>query len=143
MIWHFIAIVILALAIPGCSQNKVEGTPREISPDSGITTAQPGLVEVKMTIGHTSYEPNVIEAKAGDKIIIKAVAAKGTSTHNHGITIDEYNINKAVTTEDKENPSIIEFMADKAGEFRIYCKTCWDGPFGRNHPDIEAKLIVR
>ncbi len=100
------------------------------------------IKEIKLVIGHTEYKPNEIKVKKGDKVTIKAAASKGTGTHNHGIAIDAYDINRAVTTEDSDSPEVIEFTADKEGTFEIYCKTCWDGPFGRGHPDIKAKLIV-
>jgi len=69
-----------------------------------------------------------------------AVACAGTGTHIHGITIEEFNVNQPVTSETER--VAIEFVADKTGTFIIWCKTCWDGPFGRGHPDIRAKLII-
>ncbi len=139
-LYAFLALLIVLIA--GCSQNEkqeVQGTPRMIGEEASIA----GLKEFEITVSHTGYNPALLEADKGDNVRIKAVASKGTSTHNHGITIDEYSINRAVLTEDKNSPEIIEFVADKQGEFRIYCKTCWDGPFGKNHPEIEGKLAVR
>lgn len=108
---------------------------------------QPGLKVFKVVIGHTFYSPNTFTVAKGDRVRFLANAAKGTGvesgfSHNHGITIDEYSINQAVATEDESKPVVIEFLADKAGEFRIYCKTCLDGPFGQDHPQINAKLVV-
>jgi len=95
-----------------------------------------------MVIGHTFYNPSKITVNKGDTVVIKAVAATGTASHIHGVTIDEYGINQAVTTEDVNNSVLIQFVADKEGTFTIYCKTCWDGPFGRGHPNIQGTLEV-
>ena len=113
--------------------------------DTGqTTTTQGGTKIVSMVIGHTFYQPpDTITVNKGDKVRIEATAAQGTGSHKHGIAIDEYGINKAVTTEDKNNPTIIEFTADKQGTFKIYCKSCLEGPYGENHPKIEAKLVVQ
>lgn len=96
--------------------------------------------EFRVIISHTGYNPNVFTVKMGDTIKFLATAAPGTGFHNHGITIDEYGINQAVTSE--TNPITIQFVANKVGTFSIWCKTCWDGPFGRGHPDIRATLVV-
>ncbi len=131
-------ILLLMLGLAACSgKTESGGSPRVIE------TNEPSVKEFSVTVSHTNYEPVSIEVQKGDAVRIKAVTSKGTSTHNHGITIDEYNINEAVVTDDKNSPKIIEFVADKAGTFGIYCKTCWDGPFGRNHPPIQATLVVR
>jgi plastocyanin len=104
--------------------------------------AQPTKKTFDMTIFHTGYSPSTIRVKAGDTVEIRAVTAPGTNNHNHGITIDEYGINQAVTTEDRSNPEVITFLADKKGTFSIYCGPCREGIFGLNHPDIRATLIV-
>lgn len=106
------------------------------------------LKEFRVTIGHTFYSPNTLEVNKGDAVRFLANSAKGTGvesgfSHNHGITIDEYEINQAVAIEDTSNPVVIQFVADKAGTFKIYCKTCLDGPFGTNHPAIQATLAVK
>lgn len=105
-----------------------------------VTQPQQAFKEFRVVIGHTSYKPDSFTVKRGDRIKLLATVASGTAGHNHGVTIDEFNVNEAVTTED--NPKAIEFTADKAGTFSIWCKTCWDGPFGKGHPDIRAKLVV-
>ena len=57
------------------------------------------------------------------------------------MTIDEFGIDEAVI--DEREPKVIEFIAVKKGSFKIYCAPCWEGPYGRGHPDIEATLIVK
>ncbi len=96
--------------------------------------------EFTVTINHNGYSQNMFVVNKGELARFLAVAAPGTSGHMHGITIDEFNVNEAVTTTDE--PKVIEFVANQSGTFNIYCKTCWDGPFGRGHPDIKATLVV-
>ncbi len=124
--------ILSILTISACTSKNTEQT-----------TTQGGTKIVSMVIEHTFYQPDTITVNKGDKVRIEAIAASGTGSHKHGVTIDEYGINKAVTTEEKNNPTIIEFTADKQGTFKIYCKTCLEGPFGANHPKIEAKLVVQ
>lgn len=135
----YLAPLALIVLVSACvSQTAQNQTPEE---------QQPGMKVFKVIIGHTFYSPNTFAVSRGDTVRFFANSAKGTGiesgfSHNHGMTIDEYGINAAVNSEDQSSPVIIEFLADKAGEFEIYCKTCLDGPFGANHPAIKAKLIV-
>ena len=108
---------------------------------AATTNNEPGTKEFQVTIGHTFYNPRTFESNVGDTVRFLALAAQGTAAHNHGITIDEFDVTQAVTSED--NPVIIEFVADKRGTFEIYCAPCWEGPYGRGHPDIRATLVVK
>lgn len=110
---HVILLIAIA-AIAACTQQT--------------TTIQnePGVKEFRITIGHTFYDPNKFEANDGDLVRFIAVAAPGTASYKHGITIDEFSINEAVTSETESK--IIEFRVRK-GTYTIYCKTCWEGPF--------------
>lgn len=62
----------------------------------------------------TQFSLKEITVKKGDKVRIKVTNTKGI----HDFVIDEYNIKKE-TPLDKE--VVIEFTADKAGEFIYYC----------------------
>ncbi len=161
----FISLLILVLFLISCGKtnvpqiglNKVipqQSAPIEIpkstapsppptsQPVTDVKTVSQNVKEFNVLVTHTSYTPNTITINKGDKVRLKAVSVSGTLQHHHGITIDEFNVNQLVDTEDANNPIIIEFTADKAGTFNIWCKTCWDGVFGKGHPDIRASLIV-
>ncbi len=131
MKYAIFAVIIVAAAIAGCTQQATTTTQ---------TTQHSGVKEFRVTIGHTSYNPATFEANDGDLVRFIAIAAPGTGSHNHGITIDEFSINEAVTSE--AEPKIIEFHVSK-GTFTVYCRTCWEGPYGRGHPDIKATLVVK
>lgn len=118
------------------------------APTNSTTPTAPSIAnvsvqEVKMMIFHTSYNPNTITAKVGQKVRISAVADFGTSAHKHGVTIDALAVNRAVVTTDASNPEIIEFTPTTAGTFTMYCGTCKDGIFGTGHPDIRGTLTVQ
>jgi len=68
---------------------------------------------------------------------VRITASSNQPSHNHGITIDEYQVNKAVI----QPNTVIEFVANRAGTFNIYCKTCLDGPLGA-HPWMKGTLVV-
>ncbi len=106
-------------------------------------SAKKPVKEFNVTIFHLGYAPKSFEVGKGDVVRFNAVLEPGTSTHKHGITIDEYGINVLVDSEDKNNPQVIEFAADQVGTFKIYCKTCEEGIFGKGHPPISAELIVK
>jgi plastocyanin len=101
----------------------------------------PQLREFSLVIFHTRYEPASFTVNQGDTVRLLARTSSGTESHMHGVTIDEYGINELVIS--SSQAKTIEFVADRAGTFTIYCKTCWDGPFGTGHPPIQATLSVQ
>jgi hypothetical protein len=135
-----LAVLALLLLAACSSQAAPPATPAgNLAPPAG------GVKEFTLTIGHTRYDPALFEVGRGDRVIFNVLAKEGTGPesgydHMHGISIDEFGINQVATSE--VTPVRVEFVADKAGSFDIYCKTCWDGPFGTGHPNIRAKLVV-
>ena len=96
--------------------------------------------EFDIVIHHTSYEPNRIAVMQGDLVRLNLRTEPGTGAYMHGLTIDEYGINKLVTSE--TSPEVVAFVADKKGTFSAYCGTCLNGPFGADVPDKRLTLIV-
>lgn len=131
-----ISIIALLLFVACKTEAPSVNVPNTIEPNNQVR-------EFKVLIEHTRYQPDKYVVRKGDTVRFLATSKVGQGGHNHGITIDEYNINEAVTTENLTSPKVIEFVADKVGIFRVYCKTCWDGPFGKNHPNIASTLEVQ
>ncbi len=135
-----VLLVLIVISIAGCTaQQPADGQNQQ---NNQTTT---GVKQFTIIISHTFYSPFTITVNRGDSVTIFAKSAPGTgleggNSHNHGMTIDEYSIDAAAPSEN--TPAVVNFVADKAGTFSIYCKPCWDGPFGRNHPDIRATLTV-
>ena len=144
-----IAIALVALVlVAGCVGTVKTTTTTAPSATTAPPTTSPPITTgpVKtfdMLITHSAYGTPVIIVNKGDHVVIKARAFEGTSAHKHGITIDELGVDKAVTTEDVNNPEAIEFDATKVGEFKMYCGTCKDGIYGANHPKLNGQLIVK
>ncbi|HEX4048742.1 MAG TPA: cupredoxin domain-containing protein [Elusimicrobiota bacterium] len=72
-------------------------------------------VEVK---GEKIWTPAVFVVKKGDKVKITLV---NTIPAIHAFAIEGYPVNVQVNDAPKDHTKIVEFTADKAGIFRIYC----------------------
>ncbi len=137
MIKPFLALFLLSvLILSGCASQQARDQPASIK-------------EFKIKATHAGYvfygngRPLLkLSIDKGDKVRLLATTDTAEIDHNHGITIDEYSINEVVDTANENSPKIIEFTADKTGNFRIYCKPCLNGSYGKDHPDIQAFLTV-
>lgn len=88
--------------------------------------------EFKITANNFAFDPATITVKKGDKVKLIVTSADV----DHGMAIKEYNINTKVN---KGKTETIEFTADKAGEFEIYCSVFC----GSGHKSMKGKLIVQ
>ncbi len=128
----FTILLVSIVLVSGCSQKSTE------------------VKEFKVKISHSGYifyinERPVLKpsVNTGDTVRFFVTVQTDEEDHGHGITIDEYKINKAVSTANEKNSVVIEFVANKKGKFRIWCKTCLEGVYGSDHPEIEAVLEVK
>lgn len=72
-------------------------------------------IEVK---GNKIWAPSFFVVKKGDKVKITLVnAASGV----HAFAIDGYPVDAQVNNAEGDNTKTVEFTADKAGIFRVYC----------------------
>jgi len=78
------------------------------------------------------FLPESITVNKGDIVILNL----SSRDVNHGIYIADYNVNNMVK---KDEPQLIEFVAEKSGEFDILCSVYC----GKGHHDMKAKLIVK
>ncbi len=127
----FLAILVsLSLLLFACQ--RAEGEANEVAPD---------VKEFKISLTHGGgYSPIKFEVDKGDTV--RFLANSDPVSHKHGIAIDEFNVNVEVTKSGAEESQVIEFVADKAGTFTIYCKSCESGPLGA-HPWFKATLVVK
>lgn len=63
---------------------------------------------------YPKFTPNVLNMNKGDLVRIKVTNTKGT----HDFNIDEFNIHSKTPLNEEV---LIEFVADKSGEFEYYC----------------------
>lgn len=72
-------------------------------------------IEVK---GNKIWTPGTFIVKKGDHVKITLI---NTASAIHAFAIDGYDVNVQVNFAAKDNTKVVEFNADKAGIFRIYC----------------------
>ena len=142
----FIGIGVLAVILIGLFfvyGQKVNSS-QSVGASVAIVPSTTGTIRaIKATISHSNgylFEGDgasgtTITVNRGDTV--KIITDDRQPSHNHGITIDEYGINQVTS----QPGTVIQFVADKVGTFRIYCKTCDDGPLG-DHPWMTGNLLV-
>lgn len=72
-------------------------------------------IEVK---GEKIWTPSFFVVKKGEKVKITLVNLASAA---HAFAIDGYGVNVSVDNAEKDHVKVVEFTADKAGLFRIYC----------------------
>ena len=88
-------------------------------------------VEFNVIARKFEFEPAVIKVKQGDFVRLKVTSTDA----DHGIAIDELGINVKVP---EGETKIVEFMADKKGEFTFMCSVFC----GSGHSRMKGTLIV-
>ncbi len=97
----------------------------------GLVRAEKGYKEYNVRVEQFSYTPEVIRVDRGDLVRLNLDSVDV----EHGFYIDGYGVDVTVP---EEGAKTIEFVAKKAGAFRVRCSsTC--GPF---HPFMVGKLVV-
>ena len=128
-----VILVILLLLLVACEQRvpparpigipKIEINPPKAQPIPDKPEYEPppsypyetgNVVEVAMTAENMKFTPNLIEAKMGDKVRI-TITAKDIQ---HTFTLPIFNISQDIPA---GQTVVIEFRADKQGEFTFYC----------------------
>ncbi|MDO8660958.1 MAG: cupredoxin domain-containing protein [Candidatus Woesearchaeota archaeon] len=102
-------------------QTPVESTPEVAS------SVREFLVSAK----NFEFLPSTIEVNKGDTVRLKIISGDT----RHGITIQGYDIRKELPVNQEV---VIEFLADKAGEFPFYCSVFC----GSGHSAMKGLLIV-
>ena len=89
------------------------------------------IKEFQITARQFEFIPETIVVNQGDRIKL----AITTLDVVHGFLITEYNIDERI---EPGEIKIIEFIADKKGEFPIVCNV----PCGSGHGNMRGKLVV-
>ena len=117
-----IILLILALLVFGCSKQTTimnDAQETEIE-DSNIGAGEeinsPGNVK-EFTVDGSSFKfnPNILTVNKGDRVRINFVNTGG----KHDLIIEGYNV--GTKTIDGGQSDVVEFTADKSGEFEYYC----------------------
>lgn len=75
-------------------------------------------VDVYTTLMRSHFTPDVVEVNAGDKVRMHITNIETTPDATHGFAIPAYNIECSIDPGEVIN---IEFTADRAGSFGMYC----------------------
>lgn len=75
-------------------------------------------VDVYLSIIRSSFTPDLIEVKRGDRVRIHITNIEQTPDATHGFAIPEYNINLSL---DAGEAAMVDFVVSKPGSFSMYC----------------------
>jgi cytochrome c oxidase subunit 2 len=95
------------------------------------TPELPDLVKITMTAKKYEFDPSTITVQKGQKVQIEVTALDRT----HGIEIKEFGVKAKL---EREKKVVVEFTADRAGEFQIKCSQFC----GFGHGRMKGKLVV-
>ncbi len=129
-----VILLIVLLLLIACAQEMPKPRPQPVIPQIEIKPpqAQPlpdrpehepppsypyetgNTVEVKMTAENFKLTPNVINAQMGDKVRV-IITAKDMQ---HTFTLPIFGIDQVIPA---GQTVVIEFLADKQGQFTFYC----------------------
>lgn len=144
----FVALFLVAFLMVGCNPQQSEEQADQQAPTTADTTTtrsggeqgrdqfsgqlEDGWREVEIEAYQFGFEPEEIIVGQGDKIRLRARSTDVT----HGLGIKAYNINRTLPPEEEQ---LIEFTAERAGEFHIHCTVYC----GSGHGDMHAMIKVK
>jgi len=121
--WRIVGLGLgLLLALFGgvkVSQVKAQQAAREFT-----------LVNIKYE-GSNVWVPGPIVVKKGERVRIRAINNVKDDPAEHGLAIDEFGVKLVVN---RGKPESVEFVADKAGIFRLWCHL--------HLPHVATQIIV-
>lgn len=94
-------------------------------------TSQAPLKEISITAKSWEFVPATIAVRQGEKVRLKIKSVDV----DHGFAIPDFKVNETLSP-GKE--TVIEFVADKKGEYAFFCSVVC----GQGHRDMKGKLIV-
>lgn len=135
---YFLLIALALLIIGGGVFYRVFLIPQSSVPVISGKVREITIVSEK---DHWNFNPEIIEAERGDKIILTVV---NKDDYDHGIALDAFGVSQRMPA----NSTIkIEFVVTQEGDFPFYCSVpCGEGEVDgkkRGHFDMVGKLHVR
>lgn len=125
----FLLIAVLSVVfIAGCSSG---GTTSDATGNVVTSSSSSDVVDVNIKAFRFGFEPKTITVKQGQTVRLTAESIDIP----HGLAISEYGVNMYL---DGLRSKTVEFVADKVGEFPMYCSV----PCGSGHSTMQGILIV-
>lgn len=103
----------------GTNAGTGERSPDAIADNAGARIERrPGEVEVWMTVVRSQFNPDIIEVKKGDRVIIHMTNIEQTPDATHGFGMPAMDINVSL---DAGETTTVEFIAETPGPYSFYC----------------------
>lgn len=135
---YFILIGVGILIVAGGIIYRVFLLPQSSVP---VTTGKVREIAITARKDHWMFEPEIIEAVRGDKIIATII---NEDNYDHGIAIDAFGVSQRMPA---KGTIKVEFTVTQEGDFPFYCSVpCGEGVVDgkkRGHFDMVGKLHVR
>lgn len=117
--WLVLMVAFVLVGGSSVSQVEAQQAVRELT-----------LVNIKYE-GSNIWVPGPLIVKKGDRVKLRAINNVKDDPAEHGLAIDEFNVKLVVT---RGKPETTEFVADKAGIFRLWCHL--------HLPHVPTQLVV-
>jgi len=135
---YFILIAAGILIVGGGVLYRVFLLPEASKP---VITGKVREITITARKDHWSFEPEIIEAERGDKIVATII---NEDNYDHGIAVDAFGASQRMPA----NGTIkVEFVVTQEGDFPFYCSVpCGEGEVEgqkRGHFDMVGKIHVR
>lgn len=132
-----ISIVIAAILIGG-GVYRAYFLPEASVP---VVTGKVREVTVVAQKDHWNFNPDVIEAERGDKVVMTVI---NEDEYDHGLAIDAFGVSQRMPA---KSTIKVEFVVTQVGDFPYYCSVpCGEGELDgkkRGHFDMIGTLKVR
>jgi nitrous-oxide reductase len=103
----------------GTSPGTMEKSPHAIASEKEARIERRnGVVEVWMNVVRSHFTPDIVTAKAGDKVIIHLTNTEQTADATHGFAVPTKNV---MVSLDPGESTTVEFIADTPGTYSYYC----------------------
>lgn len=89
-----------------------------LKPEDCRVTRNGNVVDAYVSVIRSSFNPDIIECKVGDKVRIHLTNIEQTPDATHGFAIPEYNVAMSL---DAGEAAVAEFTVTKPGSFSMYC----------------------
>ena len=112
--WVLLLVLVSALSLAGCNRQP-----------------KPEPIHIQVTASRYTFQPPVIHIKKGQDVILEI----STSDVQHGFEVKELGIDEPIQ---KGKPALVNFKADKPGEYKVECSIIC----GHGHERMQGKIIV-
>ncbi len=102
----------------GTDIRTMERSPYAIERGKERVERKDNVVTVWMTAQRSSFRPDIIRVKKGNRVVLHISNTEKTRDATHGFAIPEYNIQLSI---DPGETVTVRFVAAKAGAFSHYC----------------------